>query len=296
MEDGDGKVQLDTQAQPDTQATKFEILVQQLEEFKLAKQKLICREITSYRTEKCNHCKEEPALACSTSNQDLTKCWHRFIHKNSDSADRQNTYPCFCQRIGQWSPFLGINQHSLHTWIKDRPNPPREPGVPPEIHFRSPRLFTPVMSGDCQKDVAMNARLRRSLDDSLLTLSSSKAEREISTREKHQTLNTPVITNSESHNQISNMGDTSPWESSVLPLSQDEVVESMYVLSKDEADTNACSLVCSCHRPPKLILCKSCGHTLTGRVRKRCQIHAKKVYLMDLLHCTQCESQDLKEV
>ena len=50
---------------------------------------------------------------------------------------------------------------------------------------------------------------------------------------------------------------------------------------------------CICRRPVGLVLCKSCGETREGRVRKACPSHPTAVYAMDRFHCPSCKQQDL---
>ncbi|KAI8797890.1 DNA-directed RNA polymerase II subunit RPB1 [Biomphalaria glabrata] len=53
---------------------------------------------------------------------------------------------------------------------------------------------------------------------------------------------------------------------------------------------------CYCQKSPKMILCKTCGETFTGRVRAVCPAHPKKIFLMDIECCIVCQSENLKEL
>ncbi|KAK3099524.1 hypothetical protein FSP39_005716, partial [Pinctada imbricata] len=54
-------------------------------------------------------------------------------------------------------------------------------------------------------------------------------------------------------------------------------------------------LVCICDRHVKMVLCRSCGMTLKGRVRQRCKLHPNNIHLMDLDVCPNCKASHLME-
>ena len=63
---------------------------------------------------------------------------------------------------------------------------------------------------------------------------------------------------------------------------------------KEEAGpTGTCRL---CERSIKMILCKLCGNTTTGRTATRCPSHPRQVFLQDLIKCPACRQGDLNNL
>ncbi|XP_060062611.1 uncharacterized protein LOC132543158 [Ylistrum balloti] len=52
---------------------------------------------------------------------------------------------------------------------------------------------------------------------------------------------------------------------------------------------------CICNRDIKTILCRSCGMTFKGRVRRTCLMHPNNIHLMDLECCPNCKASHIKE-
>ena len=50
-----------------------------------------------------------------------------------------------------------------------------------------------------------------------------------------------------------------------------------------------------CNRPPTEVVCNSCGHLMTGRVRQNCPAHSLTIQLMDHIQCPKCFSTRLQE-
>ena len=64
--------------------------------------------------------------------------------------------------------------------------------------------------------------------------------------------------------------------------------------SEKEKDVSAPDGGCSlCDRPIKLVLCKLCGNTTTGRIAAPCPAHPRRLFLQDLTKCPACENADL---
>ena len=57
-------------------------------------------------------------------------------------------------------------------------------------------------------------------------------------------------------------------------------------------DPNACYF---CNRPAQNIICHACGHTFTGRTRKKCEVHPGIIHLMDIECCPKCMQGQLTE-
>ena len=53
---------------------------------------------------------------------------------------------------------------------------------------------------------------------------------------------------------------------------------------------------CVCLRKLKLVLCKDCGNTFRGRVRRLCKIHPNSIYLLDMDTCKDCKQGQLHEL
>ena len=53
---------------------------------------------------------------------------------------------------------------------------------------------------------------------------------------------------------------------------------------------------CVCLRKLKLVLCKDCGNTFRGRVRRLCKIHPNSIYLLDMEICKDCNQGQLQEL
>ncbi|KAL5011530.1 hypothetical protein ScPMuIL_010081 [Solemya velum] len=53
---------------------------------------------------------------------------------------------------------------------------------------------------------------------------------------------------------------------------------------------NSESAECICDRTRQKILCRSCGQTFTGRVRRRCSSHPNEIHLMDFEMCPYCKA------
>lgn len=85
------------------------------------------------------------------------------------------------------------------------------------------------------------------------------------------------------------------YDSCSTPSSPDTET-TIHNLYNHSADNTPDSKNCTCNRSPKIILCKACGETLTGRVRQMCALHPKQIFLMDILCCCECKSQNLKEI
>lgn len=47
---------------------------------------------------------------------------------------------------------------------------------------------------------------------------------------------------------------------------------------------------CICYAPNGTVICKSCGYTMNGRVRKPCSQHPTTIFLMDVEQCPQCKA------
>ncbi|VDN06736.1 unnamed protein product [Thelazia callipaeda] len=60
---------------------------------------------------------------------------------------------------------------------------------------------------------------------------------------------------------------------------------------------SAASVQCICHRPISLIQCLACGSTFRGNVALLCQVHPRRINLMDLRFCANasCRSINLVE-
>ncbi|XP_033744031.1 uncharacterized protein LOC117329911 [Pecten maximus] len=56
-----------------------------------------------------------------------------------------------------------------------------------------------------------------------------------------------------------------------------------------------CKVECICNREMKTVLCRSCGMTFKGRVRRICLIHPNNIHLMDLECCPNCKASHIKE-
>ncbi|OWF54328.1 uncharacterized protein CG13380-like [Mizuhopecten yessoensis] len=52
---------------------------------------------------------------------------------------------------------------------------------------------------------------------------------------------------------------------------------------------------CICNREMKTVLCRSCGMTFKGRVRRTCLLHPNNIHLMDLDCCPNCKASHIKE-
>jgi len=52
---------------------------------------------------------------------------------------------------------------------------------------------------------------------------------------------------------------------------------------------------CVCDGPLKLILCRDCGITFPGRIRKSCLMHKSAVFLLDVDDCKGCNKKSLRE-
>ncbi|XP_059150115.1 uncharacterized protein LOC131936972 isoform X2 [Physella acuta] len=85
------------------------------------------------------------------------------------------------------------------------------------------------------------------------------------------------------------------YDSCSTPSSPDTET-TIHNLYNHSADNTPDSKNCTCNRSPKIILCKACGETLIGRVRQMCALHPKQIFLMDILCCCECKSQNLKEI
>jgi len=64
---------------------------------------------------------------------------------------------------------------------------------------------------------------------------------------------------------------------------------------KQEAYFEREDSLCICLRPLKLILCRVCSNTTTGRLRNTCQVHPKALYLLDIEACPRCKETKMKE-
>ena len=53
---------------------------------------------------------------------------------------------------------------------------------------------------------------------------------------------------------------------------------------------------CVCLRKLKLVLCKDCGNTFRGRVRRLCKVHPSSIYLLDMETCKDCQRDQLQEL
>ncbi|XP_069129326.1 uncharacterized protein [Argopecten irradians] len=56
-----------------------------------------------------------------------------------------------------------------------------------------------------------------------------------------------------------------------------------------------CYVECICNREMKTVLCRSCGMTFKGRVRRTCALHPNEIHLMDLECCPNCKATHMKE-
>ncbi|XP_047110388.1 uncharacterized protein CG13380 [Schistocerca piceifrons] len=48
--------------------------------------------------------------------------------------------------------------------------------------------------------------------------------------------------------------------------------------------------ICICYRPCCIVLCHSCGHTVSGRLRLECSEHPSTIFLMDIYQCPKCKA------
>uniref|UniRef100_A0A915CN88 Uncharacterized protein n=1 Tax=Ditylenchus dipsaci TaxID=166011 RepID=A0A915CN88_9BILA len=53
---------------------------------------------------------------------------------------------------------------------------------------------------------------------------------------------------------------------------------------------------CICERPAAMIICRRCGSELYGHVQRVCQVHPKRINLMDHKECSFCRSIHLSEI
>ena len=60
------------------------------------------------------------------------------------------------------------------------------------------------------------------------------------------------------------------------------------------SDASLASIPCPCHRPLRLIMCKVCGVTFTGRLRLLCPSHPSTRYIQDVDVCKECGQGDKK--
>jgi len=78
-------------------------------------------------------------------------------------------------------------------------------------------------------------------------------------------------------------------ESRPLPLAEKYQISSA-VPSVDMKDKS----LCICIRPKEVILCKHCGATVTGRIRRECPAHPSVTYLLDVVACKSCKMADIQ--
>lgn len=78
-------------------------------------------------------------------------------------------------------------------------------------------------------------------------------------------------------------------ESRPLPLAEKYQIASA-IPSVDMKDKS----LCICIRPKEVILCKHCGVTVTGRIRRECPSHPSVTYLLDLVACKSCKMAEIQ--